>query len=70
MPNFTAYSQLIEEYANLRLNIIVQRELVRMGPGVNGLNLILHLVADPCFDQVLAEDVALEQEVVVLFPER
>jgi len=51
---------------HLRLDVVVQRELVRMGPRIDSLDLVLHLVADPCFDQVFAENVSLEQEVVVL----
>src|SRR5579859_14226 len=51
---------------HLSLDVVVQRELVRMGPRIDSLDLVLHLVADPSFDQVFAEHVSLEEEVMVL----
>src|SRR5690242_1867268 len=45
--------------------IEIQRELVRMWPQARLADLTRHLVFDPCLDQVLGEDVALEQELVV-----
>ncbi len=51
----------------LRSNVVIQCELVRMGPSVDGLDFVLHLIVDPGFDQFLAEDVSLEKEVMILF---
>src|SRR4029453_13319890 len=43
----------------------VQRELVRMRPEPDGVDLVRHLVVDPGLDDVLGEDVALQEEIVV-----
>ena len=52
-------------YAVARLGVVVQLELVRMRPQADRVDLFRHLAVDPGLDQVLGEDVALEQEVVV-----
>src|SRR5579875_726414 len=49
------------------LNIVVQRELVRMRSLPYRLHLILHLVIYPGLDQLLGKDITLHQEVVVSF---
>ena len=50
-----------------RLNIIIQRELERMRPHAQRLNLTISLVVDPAFDQLWTENVALQQKVVIGF---
>src|SRR2546428_6620687 len=47
-------------------DVEVEGELVRMRPQPNWIHLILPLVLEPRLDQVRREDVALQQEVVVL----
>jgi hypothetical protein len=49
-----------------RLNVVVQRKLVGMRPQTNRIRFALAFVLDESFDQIFAEDVALEQEVVIL----
>src|SRR5206468_5479113 len=49
------------------LNVIIQRELVRMRPQPDGVHFFLALVPDPGADDVAGEHVALEQELVVFF---
>src|SRR5207245_11447181 len=49
-----------------RSNVEVERELRRGGPQPHRVQLLLDLVLDPGLDHVLGEDVALEQELVVL----
>jgi len=41
------------------LDVVIQREFVRMGPQAHGIRFILALVFDKGLDQVLAEDIAL-----------
>src|SRR5262245_59830490 len=50
-------------------DIEVQRELVRVRPHPNRIDLVVHLPVDPGVDDVAREDVALEQKSVVA-PER
>src|SRR5581483_3576933 len=45
--------------------VVVQGELHRMRPEAHRVDLVLALPRDPGLDEVLAEDVALEQELVV-----
>src|SRR6267142_6961321 len=48
------------------LDVVVEGELVRMRPQAHGIHLVLPLVVDPGLDEIRREDVALEEEVVVL----
>src|SRR6185295_17890116 len=50
----------------IALDVVVERELVRMRTQPNRIDLILPLVLDPGLDQVRGEHVALEEELVVL----
>src|SRR6266545_681703 len=47
------------------LDVEVQRKLPRMRPQSNRIDLILPLVIDPRVDQILCENVAFEEKVVV-----
>ena len=47
-------------------NIVVQAELVRMRTEPHGVDFLFPLVFDPGRDHVVGEDVAAEQELVVL----
>src|SRR5205823_5542504 len=49
-----------------QLDIEVQRELRRGRPQPDRVQLLLDLVLDPGLDHVLGEDVALEEELVIL----
>ena len=49
------------------LDVVVQEELVRMGPEPEGVHFLGPFVVDMHLDGVLGEDVALQQEVVVRF---
>src|SRR5271156_5522569 len=49
------------------LSVVVQRELHRMRPQANRVDLVLALPADPGLDQVLAEHAALQEELVIGF---
>src|SRR4029450_13120886 len=49
-----------------KLDVEVQRELVRVRPQPDRVDLVLPLVLEPGLDEVGSEDVALQQEVVVL----
>src|SRR4051812_26636635 len=49
------------------LNVVVQRELVRMRTQPHGLRLVLPFVVDKRLDQFFGEDVAAEEETVVVF---
>src|SRR5678810_583648 len=49
------------------LGVVVQRELVRMRPERHRSDFLLALVVDPRLDQLFAEHVALEHEVVIGF---
>src|SRR5690606_8187648 len=46
-------------------SVEVERELVRMRSQAHGVDLVLALVLDPRLHDVLGEDVALEEELVV-----
>ncbi len=48
------------------LNVVIQGELVRMRAQPDGVGLVLALVVDERFEQLLGEDIALEQEGVVV----
>src|SRR5690349_2530638 len=48
------------------LNIVVERELVRVRAQSDGVGFAPAFIADEGFEQLLAEDVALEQECVIL----
>src|SRR4051794_30377296 len=45
-----------------RLDIEIERELPRMGPQPNGIDLILALVLQPGLDHVLGKHIAAQQE--------
>src|SRR5580704_3244277 len=49
------------------LDVVVERELIRVRPRADGLDLVLHLVVNPGLDQLFAEDISLQQELVVFF---
>ena len=49
------------------LDVVVHRELVRMRPHTQGVDLVLPLVPNPLPNHVLGEDVAAEQVLVVGF---
>src|SRR6185295_10016939 len=49
------------------LHVEVQVELVRMRAQANRVGFLLALVVDPSLDDVRSEDLALEEEVVILF---
>ena len=51
--------------AAARSDVVIERELVGVGPDPEGLDLVGLLVPDPGVDHVGGEDVAAEQEVVV-----
>jgi hypothetical protein len=51
----------------VRLDVVVESEFIRVRPHLYGLNLVLHLVIDPGLDQFFAEDITLEQEIVIFF---
>ena len=42
------------------LDVVIQRELVRMRTLPHGLDLVLDLVINPSFEQLLAENIAFE----------
>src|SRR5262249_46352057 len=48
-----------------RSDVEIEGELIGMGPQAQGLDLLLALVPDPGVDDVVGEDLALEQELVV-----
>src|SRR5258705_279169 len=48
------------------LDVVVEGELVGMRTQPDGIHLILPLVVDPRLDQVGGEDIALEEEGVIL----
>src|SRR5437660_12396019 len=48
------------------LDVVVEGELVRMRPQPYGIHLVLPLVVDPGLDEIRREDVALEEEGMVL----
>src|SRR5271165_3901299 len=48
-------------------NVVIQRELVRMRTQPDRIRLVLTLVIDKGLDQLFAEDIALQQEAVILF---
>ena len=50
-----------------KLNVVVHRELERMRPQPQRLNLALTFVIDPSFDQLRSENIALQQKLVVVF---
>src|SRR5260370_12779189 len=56
-----------EQRLNLLLNVVVQRELVRMRPQPDGVRFVLALVVDECLDQLLTEHIALRKEAVIVF---
>src|SRR5438094_989209 len=49
------------------LNVILQRELVGMRPQAYSVCSVLAVVGDESFEPVFAKDIALNQEVVILF---
>src|SRR5205814_1106374 len=49
----------------IALIVVVHRELVRMWPQANRIELLFPLVANPRLDQVGSEDVTLQQERVI-----
>src|SRR5437899_2657047 len=48
-----------------RLDVVVERELPRVGTQPDRVYLLAALVADPRLDHVLGEDAALQQELVI-----
>src|SRR5579859_5279416 len=48
------------------LNVVIQRELVRMRPQPHRVHLLHALVVDVSCQQIFGEDVALEQKLVVV----
>src|SRR5690349_10792439 len=49
------------------LHVVVERELVRMRPQPYGIRLVLAFVIDEGLDQLFGEDIALQQEGVIVF---
>src|SRR5262249_32021813 len=49
------------------LDVVIERELIRMRTQPDGVDFLLALVPDPGADDVAGEDVALQQELMVLF---
>ena len=49
----------------MRLNIVVEKELMGMRTQVDRIHFFLGLVADPFFDDVRGKDIALQQELMV-----
>ncbi len=64
-PNPRGRSGALSE--QLALDVVIQLELVRVGPQANRVDLALPLVGEPRFDQVRGEDVAFREEVVIVF---
>src|SRR5438445_11471791 len=55
----------ISRMRSLRLDIVVQEELIRVRPDPHLIHLFFQLVSDPGLDHVLCEDVALQKKSVV-----
>ena len=53
--------------ADPALNVVIEMELVRMRAQPDGIDLLVTLVAEPCFDHVLGENVAAQQKGVISF---
>src|SRR5882672_9229630 len=56
----------LERGSPRRSNVEVERELPRVRPQADGVDLVLALVLDPALDEVGREDVTLEEPVVAL----
>jgi len=54
----------------VRLNVVVQRELVGMRAQADRIGFVLSFVVDEGFEQFLGEHVALQQEGVILLDAR
>src|SRR6266404_7318697 len=52
---------------SVKSDVVVHRELERMWPQSQRLNLALTLVIGPAFDQLRSEYIALQQKLVVVF---
>jgi hypothetical protein len=48
------------------LNIVIKHEFIGMRPQVHCLNLIHHLVVNPCINDILGEYISLEQESMII----
>lgn len=55
----------LDDGAGQKLNVVIQRELVRMRAQANGVHFLRALVIDIRIEQFLGEDVALQEELVV-----
>jgi len=53
--------------SEIMLNVVVESEFVRMRTQTDGVRLILALVADVRFEQLLAEHIPFEQEPMIVF---
>ena len=53
-----------------RLDAVVQFEFERVRTLRHGSDLVLTLELNPCFDEILREDTACEQELVISFESR
>ena len=52
-------------WGDWKLNIVVESELPRMGPQINGLHFVFHFVGDPVFDDVRCKHITLQQIVMI-----
>ena len=58
----------LESFCNiLKLDVVIEEELVRMRPQTHLINLLAPLITDPCLDQILGKHFPFKEKLVVLF---
>ena len=56
-----------QRFSKRALDIVIQRELPRVRAQVQGQDLVLQLVINPGFDDVLGKDIVFQQDGVIFF---